>query len=229
MGRGRRAVKIAIVVVAAIVVVGVLAQVLLPRIAAGKVREEVEKYGNVKSVEVKAWPAVKLVWKRADEVRVSAGRLKASPDQAVALLKEAEGVERMRVSVESAEVGGLRLTDAKLEKNGRALRVRGVVSEEAIERALPEGFEVAFVKSEGGTIGVRASGGLFGVSASVEAVAAAEDGKLVARPTGLFLSALKLTVFDDPNVYVEGVEAQPLGRGGGEGARYELSMWASLR
>lgn len=214
---------------AAIVLVGVVAQALLPRIAAGKVRAEVEKYGNVKSVEVKAWPAVKLAWKSADEVKLSAGRLKASPDQAVALLKEAKGVERMRASVESVEIGGLKLTDAKLEKNGSALRLQGAVSEEAIKRALPEGFEAAFVKSEGRTIEVRASGGLFGVRASVEAVAAAEDGKLVVRPTGLFLSALKLTVFDDPNVYVEGVEAHALGSGGGEGARYELSMWASLR
>ncbi len=46
------------------------------------------------------------------------------------------------------------------------------------------------------------SGGLFGVGASVDAVAQAEEGKLVARPTGL-LGALKLTLFESPSVYVE--------------------------
>ncbi len=76
---------------------------------------------------------------------------------------------------------------------------------------------------------MRASGGLFGVGASVDAVAQAEDGKLVVRPTGLLLSALKLTVFESPSVYVEGVEARALASEPGEGARYELSMWASLR
>ena len=44
------------------------------------------------------------------------------------------------------------------------------------------------MRSEEGTVEVRASGGLFGVSASVEAVAQAENGKLVARPTGLLLA-----------------------------------------
>jgi hypothetical protein len=63
----------------------------------------------------------------------------------------------------------------------------------------------------------------------VDAVARAEDGKLVARPSGLLLSALKLTLFESDGVYVEGVEARALGSGPGGEARYELSMWASLR
>jgi LmeA-like phospholipid-binding len=222
-------VRIAMGVGVAIVALLVLAQLVAPGIAARVVRGKVEKYGSVKSVEVKAWPAVKLAWREADEVRVSAGRLKIGPEQAAALLKEAKGTERVRVSMESAEMGGLRLTDTILEKHGSKLRAQGIASEADIKRALPEGIEVALVKSEGGTVEVRASGGLFGVGASVDAVAQAEDGKLVARPTGLLLSALKLTLFESPSVYVEGVEARALGGGSGEGARYELSMWASLR
>jgi hypothetical protein len=227
--RARRPVRIAIGVGVAIVVLVVLAQVLAPRIAARVVRGKLEKYGNVKSVKVKAWPAVKLAWRHADEVKVSAGRLKVSPEQAVALMKEAKGTDDVRASVESVEVGGVRLTDASLSKLGNKLRVQGVISEEGVKQALPEGLEVALLKSEGGMVEVRASGGLFGVSASVDAVAQAEDGKLVARPTGLLLSGLKLTVFEDPSVYVEGVEAHTLASGPGEGARYELSMWGSLR
>ncbi len=221
--------RIAIGVGVAIVALVVLAQVLAPGIAARVVRKKIEKYGSVKSVEVKAWPAVKLAWRHADEVRVSAGRLKVSPEQAVALLKEAKGTDRVQASMESVEVGGLRLTEASLSKHGSALWAEGMVSEEDVKKALPEGFEVALVKSEKGTVEVRASGGLFGVSASVDAVVQAEDGKLVARPTGLLLSALKLTVLENPSVYVEGVEARRLESGPGEGARYELSMWASLR
>jgi LmeA-like phospholipid-binding len=229
-GRGSgRAVKIAGGVVAAIVAVVALAQVLLPGIAARMVREKVERYGTVKSVKVKAWPAVKLVWGEADEVQVRAGQLKVSPEQAVALLKEAKGVNKMDTTAESVEVGGLRLTNTSLQKHGSALRAEGQVSEEDVKRALPEGVEVALVKSENGMVEVSASGGLFGVSASVDAVAKAQDGKLVAQPTAFLLDGLRLTVFEDPSVYVEGVQARALGSVQGAGARYELSMWASLR
>lgn len=215
-------------VVAAVALV-VLAQLLAPGIAARVVRDKLEKYGSVRSVQVKAWPAVKLAWRHADEVRVSAGALRFEPGQAVALLEEARGTDRVWASVESAEVSGVRLSDVRLEKHGSALRAKGVMSEADIRRALPNGFEVALVRSEGGTVQVRASGGLFGVDASVDAVAQAEDGKLVVRPTGFLLSALKLTLFESSSVYVEGVEARALSSGPGGGARYELSMWASLR
>ena len=221
--------RIAIGAGVAIVVLLVLAQLLAPGIAARVVRGKVEQYGSVKSVQVKAWPAVKLAWRHADEVRVSAGRLKFEPEQAVALLKEAKGTDRVRASVESVEVGGLRLTDAKLEKHGSELRAEAVIGEEDIKRALPEGFEGARVKIKGGKVEVRANGWVFGVGASVNAVAQAEEGKLVARPTGLLLSALKLTLFESRSLYVEGVEARALESEPGEGARYALSMWASLR
>ncbi len=224
-----RAVKIAGGVAGAIVAVVALAQVLLPGIAARMVRDKIEKYGTVKSVTVKAWPAVKLVWGEADEVLVRAGRLHVSPGQTVALLKEAKGVDKMDTTAESVEVGGLRLTSTSMHKHGSVLRVQARVSEEDVKRALPEGVELTLVKSEGGTVQVRAGGGLFGVRASVEAVARAEDGKLVARPTAFPLDGLKLTVFEDPSVRVEGVRARALQASPGEGARYELSMWASLR
>ena len=229
-GRGsKRGVKIAGGVAVAIVVVLVLAQVLLPGIAAGIVRRKIEKYGTVESVKVKAWPAVKLVWGEADEVKVKAGRLRLGEGQTVALLMQAKGVKRMDTTAQSVEVGKLRLTNTSLEKHGSALKAEGEVSEEDVKRALPEGIEVTLLKSENGTVVVRASGGLFGVNASVEAVVKAEDGKLVAQPTAFLLDGLKLTVFENPDVYVEGVEASALQISEGEGAKYGLSMWARLR
>jgi hypothetical protein len=135
----------------------------------------------------------------------------------------------VKASAESVEEGKLRLTNTRLEKHGKALRAEGEVSEEDVKRALPEGVEVALVSSEKGAVEVRVSGGLFGVSASVDAVARAEDGKLVARPTAFPLDALKVTIIEAPSVYVEGVQARALRRGEGGGEKYELSMWASLR
>ena len=40
----------------------VLAQLFLPRIAASRIASRVGRYGTVQSVSVKAWPAVKLLW-----------------------------------------------------------------------------------------------------------------------------------------------------------------------
>ena len=51
----------------------VLAQLLLPRIAASRISSRVGRYGTVQSVSVSAWPAVELLWGHADSVRVKAG------------------------------------------------------------------------------------------------------------------------------------------------------------
>ncbi len=61
--------------------------------------------------------------------------------------------------------------------------------------------------SEGGEVEVQAAGGLFGIRASIDAVAAPSDGKLVVHPVGALLSGLQLTLFSDPHVYVQGVGA----------------------
>jgi hypothetical protein len=219
-----RVMRITGAVVAVIVVLGVLAQVLLPGVAANRVRDKVEQYGTVKSVEVKAWPAVRLLFKHADEVKVRAGDLKMSLEQAVKLLEEAKGAGTMVLSAESLEVSPLSLADAKLEKHGDAMHAEGVVSLEGVEKVLPSGFDVQLVKSEAGKITVRASGGPFGANANVEAVAEAEAGKLVVHPTGFLIDGLKLTLFENPSVYIEGVEAHALGA-----SRYRVSMQARLR
>jgi hypothetical protein len=227
--RRRGPVRVAIVGVATVVVVMAVAQVVGPAIAARVVRGRVARYGTVKSVTVKAWPAVTLLWRVADEVSVRAGRLTLTPQQTVGLLKEARGTKRVSAWAESVEEGPLRLREARLEKDGSALRARGLVSEEAVRRALPAGVQVKLLKSERGMVEVRVSGGLFGMNASVEAVGKAEDGKLVVRPVGL-LGGLRVTIFENPDVYVEGVEARAVeGEENGEGRRYELEMWASLR
>jgi hypothetical protein len=73
---------------------------------------------------------------------------------------------------------------------------------------------------------VRASGGLFGVGASVDAVALGREGRLIAHPVGPLLEGLQLTLFSDPHVYVEGVGASVQD---GVPSSYRLSMSASLR
>lgn len=203
-----------------------LIQVILPRVAASRISSRVGRYGTVQSVSVSAWPAVELLWGHADSVRVKANSVALSSAQAATLLWEARGTGHMDVSAERAQVGSLRVSDASLHKRGDALSAQADVTEAAAMAALPKGFSVHLLRSEGGEVEVRASGALFGVGASVNAVAAASQGDLVAHPVGFLVEGLKLTLFSDPHVYVEGVGASVLGE---SPSRYRLTMTARLR
>jgi hypothetical protein len=212
--------------VGAVALAVVLAQAFLPGIAAGRIRERVARYGTVESVSVKAWPAVELLWGNADSVTVRARSLKVSPAQTAKLLWEAKGVNDMEMTADSAQEGPLRLNDVSFSKRGKALTAQARMTEADVRAALPEGFDVQLVKSEDGAVEVRASGGLFGVGASVDAIAGASEGKLVAHPLGLLLEGVRLTLFSDPHVYVQGVGARVEA---GQPLSYRLTMRASLR
>jgi len=213
--------------VGAIALVLALAQVVLPRIAASRIRARVGKYGTVESVSVTAWPAVKLLWGSADSVTVSAKSLRISPAQTAKLLWEARGVNDMELTAPSAREGQLRLSDVSFAKHGKALSAHARMTAADVTAALPTGFDVQLVKSEGGEVEVRASGGLFGIGAAVDAVASAHEGKLIVRPRGLLLEGLQLTLFSAPHIYVEWVSASAV-TGPAGGSTYRMAMLASL-
>lgn len=219
----RRGVRIALWVAGGIVVLLGLAQIFLPKLAASRVSSRIGKYGKVDHVRVSAWPAVELLWGDADSIQVHASKLRVNPGQTAKLLEEARGVQRLDATVASAEEGPLPASDVTLRKRGSRITAQAFVSEADVAAALPAGFGVQLLGSHDGEVEVRASGGLFGVGASVEAVAQASEGKLVVRPRGGLLEALKLTLFSDPRVYVEGVGATRSGAG------FELSLDARLR
>lgn len=219
-------VRITLWLVGALLALLVLAQVFLPKIAVSRIRSRVGRYGTVQSVSVSAWPALKLLWGSVDSVRVKAGSLTLSPAQAGKLLWEARGTGNMDVSAESVKVGPLRVSDASLRKRGSALTAQALASEADVRAALPAGFGVRLLRSEGGEVEVQATGGLFGVNASVNAVAGASNGKLVAHPLGFLIEGLRLTLFADPHVFVEGVGASVEGE---QPLSYRLTMSARLR
>ena len=120
-GRGGKAAWIALGAVGVIVVLLVLVQIFLPGIAANRVRSRVQRYGSVESVSVKAWPAVKLLWGKADSVDVRAGSLRLSQGQIGKLLGEAREAGSVQASARSVAAGPLQLQDATLQKHGSTL------------------------------------------------------------------------------------------------------------
>lgn len=226
MRRGSRARRLSRLAVAALVLLAVLAQVLLPIVAASKIRSRVGRYGRVESVSVSAFPAVKLLWGDADSVTVKAGSLALTPSQAAALLWESRGVGRMNLSAVSVRVGGLALERARLRKRGDSLSAQAITTGAQVQAALPEGVGLTLLGSGEGKVRVQATGALFGVQSSVEAVGEASEGKLVGHPVGLFLEDLRLTLFSDPHVAIDGVGARVVSR---QPLSYALSMSAILR
>ena len=205
-----------------------VAQVVLPGVAASTVSSRVRRYGSVQSVSVTAWPAVKLLWGDADSVRVRALSLRLSPQQAAGLVWEGRGTSSIVMTAAHVQLGPLRLSGVSLHKRGDALTAQASTSAADVGAALPPGISVALLRSEAGSVEVRASGGLFGLSASLVAVAEAREGRLIARPLGLLLGGFQLTLFASAHVYVEGIGASTV-NSPGEAPGYRLQMSARLR
>jgi hypothetical protein len=220
--------------IGALVVLGmVLAQLFLPSLAARRVRDRVARYGTVKSAHVSAFPAVKLLWGKADSVSVSASALAVAPAQIASLLWEAHDVDRMTVTADSTTLSvpslpsGLNISNTRMDKHGEVIHASAVLTQQQLDAALPGGFHIEPVASEDGSVEARASGGFFGLQASINALVKPIDGKLVVEPQNLpFGGFAKVTLFSDPHLRVQSVglrvlRSQPL--------TYGLSLSATLR
>jgi hypothetical protein len=224
----RKSARIAAVLAGGIVLLLVLAQFVLPGIAADRISTRLSRYGKVESVDVKAFPALKLLWHKADSVTVRAASLRLTPAQTASLLWEARGLNHVDLTASSMTEGPLRLHDVSVHKRAKALTAQAQTTATDANSTQSEDFGLQLLGSEAGQVKVRARGGLFGVGGSVDAVVLASEGKLVARPVAFPLDALTLTLFSEPHVYVTGVGVRAVnGTGGAPG--YQLAIRANLR
>ncbi|MGA9858169.1 MAG: hypothetical protein WBQ18_09930, partial [Solirubrobacteraceae bacterium] len=78
---------------ALLVVVGLLVgQLVLPGIAAQRLRSQLSRSAQVLSVSVSAFPAVKLLWHHADRVVIRLGRYHPAPGSLGATLEQSADV-----------------------------------------------------------------------------------------------------------------------------------------
>jgi hypothetical protein len=203
-----------------------LAQVFGPGIAASAIRSRLSPYGRVDRVEVKATPAIELLWGEADSVTVNAPRLSLTPARTVSLLAEARATSHVDATVASLALGPLRLQHAHLVKSGSELTGEAMLPATAAAAALPRGTRVGLISSDAGHVRVAVSGSLFGVGATVQAVAEANAGALIAHPAAFPFSSFRLTLFSDPRLAVEAVGASVASRAP---LTYRLTMAARLR
>lgn len=201
----RRIAAIAALVVA-IVVLGV-AQLVLPGIAARRIRTRLSAYGSVRSVSVQAFPAIELLWHHADSVHISLASYQSGSGQVGSLLGQLGGVGSLVVGADQLDVGLLRLRDATLRKRGQTLSAAARVSEADLRAAVPFLDGVVPVASGDGSLILRGAVTVLGVTARATATVLTRGGALIVSPNVAFGALATLTLFSDPHVAVRRVSA----------------------
>jgi hypothetical protein len=187
----------------------VASQLLLPRLAESRLRSELAKTGSVTSVEVHAFPALKLLVKRADSVRV---RMRTARIGAGDLGDRLAGTRRthsLDARVTTASLGPLKLRDVRLEKDGDELSGSASLDDSDLQSALPVDLGLHPVSSSDGALVMEADVGPVAIRARLSA----SDGALLIAPDGLLGGFASVRVFDDPRVRVLSVAAEDRANG----------------
>ena len=198
---------IALAVVGVVLAVLIVAQLALPGIAASRLRDQLAHSGTVLSVQVSAFPAIKLLWHHADKVVIRMGRYQSGASDLGNRLSDAAGVGTIDASVQELDSGALTLRNATLIKRGSELTGAATVLTADLRAAVPFLDNVQPIASGDGRLTLRGTASLLGLRASVNATAAAQNGALVVAPDVPFGGIATITLFDHPNVRVQSVSA----------------------
>ena len=185
----------------------IVAQLVLPGIAEQRVRSRLSQSGTVLQVKITAFPAIKLLWGDADSVVIRLGRYTAGASGIGSSLNRSADVGTLDASAQEVDSGALTLRDATLHKRGRELTGSATVMESDLRSAVPFLTGVTPIASSGGSLVLRGTASLLGLSASVDAVVAARDGALVVAPDVPFGGIATITLFSDPQIRVQSVSA----------------------
>ena len=200
-----------------------LAQLLLPSLAAQRLRDRLAASGSGVSVHVEAFPALELLWHHADRVVIHMDRYRSGAGNLSRLLAQAGDVGTLEASVGELDTGLLTLRQASLTKRGARLAGSAAVAEADLRRALPILTDVTPVASPGGELILRGTVTVLGARLTAEATVAARNGGIVLTPDVPFGALASITVFTDPRVYVSALSATPSAGG------FTVSATASLR
>jgi hypothetical protein len=198
---------IALGIAGLVLLVLVVAQLVLPGIAARHLRDQLARSGTVLSVKVNAFPAIKLLWHQADSVVIRLGRYRSGASHIGGTLSGASDVGTLDASVQQLESGAITLHDVTLEKRGSEMSAAATVMEADLRSAVPFLSNVTPVASSGGQLIMRGTASLLGLSATVDAVVAAHNGALVVAPDVPFGGVATITLFDNPHIRIQSVSA----------------------
>jgi hypothetical protein len=216
----RRTVLIAL---AAIVGVLVIAQLALPALAENRLRAKLGEFGTVSSVDVRAFPAITLLWQHADRVRVRMSDYRSGQSSLADFLVKTRHVGELDVGVERLTSGGLTLRDVGLHKAGDDLEGEAAVTVRDLKSALPPGLDVRPVGADDQGIVFEGRASVLGVGAALRVRASVIDGGVRLQPEIPFGGIVGVGVFSDDRVEVTSLGGHPRADG------YTLVAHARLR
>lgn len=197
----RPAVGAAVLVLALLV----LSQVALPVLAEDRLRTELAETGTVTSVHVSAFPALKLLFEKADSVRVRMSSASVGVGDLGDRLASTGRAGEVDFEVAELSLGPLAIRDVSLAKDGDDLVGTASITSADLAAALPVDLGLQPVESADGALVVEAQVGPVAVRGRLSD----SDGTLVIAPDGLLGGFASVTVFEDPRVRVDGVTARP--------------------
>jgi hypothetical protein len=202
-----------------LVVVLIVGQIVLPRVAARRLRAGLERHGSDVRVQVEAMPAIKLLWHRADRVTVRVGHLRpggsGSGTSLPDLLADTKAADRLDVSVALLDARQLRIHDVGLRKKGNTLVAHVRVTAAAIDAALPPRLRISARQIAPDRLAVSGGTRVFGRQFAGRALILIDGrGRIVLRPDGIPLASLvTVPVFSDDRVAVDGMTTSSTGDG----------------
>jgi hypothetical protein len=200
--------RIAVLTAAGLVLlVLVVAQLLLPGIAAQELRDELAQSGTVLEVKVSSFPAIKLLWHKADSVVVRMGRYRSGASHLGDTLGRAADSGSLDASAQALIVGPLIFRNATLRKRGSELTASATVTEANLRSAVFFLDNVEPIASKNGRLVLRGNASFLGLHATVDATVSARDGALVVAPNIPLGGIAAITLFDNPHVQVTSVTA----------------------
>jgi hypothetical protein len=220
----------ALLAVAGLLVVALIAaQLLLPGVAEDNLKSDLEKQGSDVTVSVKAFPAVKLLFGRADDVTIDVANLRPDEtgddgDSLSDLIAETKKTKQLDVHVKVLEDKLLRMQDVRLKKDGNKLTAVVKLLKSDVDEALPAELRLTDTKVPNG-LAVAGSTDVFGEQIEAEAkIYADDDGSLVLEPSDDLLGDLvSVPIFEDDRVAVDSISAKNSGDG------YEVTARGHLR
>ncbi|MBV8954510.1 MAG: hypothetical protein JO179_10250 [Solirubrobacterales bacterium] len=202
--------RLAVIVAAGVVVLLlILTQLLLPRIAAQRLRDRLSRSGDVLHVEVHAFPAIELLWHHADRVVIRLAEYRAPAGDLGSQLAQAGDVGTLDAQAARVDSGLLTLHDARLRKRGDELTGTATVNTQELRAAVPFLDDLRPVASADGQLTLRGTASLFGITGSVDATVATDAGRLIVRPNVPLGALATVTLFDSPHVEIQSVSARP--------------------
>ena len=205
----------------------VAAQLMLPGLAERRLRSDLEPNGSRVRVDVEAFPAIKLLWQRADRVAVEVSDFTSGGDTGQSgsladLLARTKATDELDVHVDVLADRRLRMQDVRLRKDGDALVADVALRTADVDAALPARLRVTGSDAEGITVAGVTS--VFGAQLRARArVLADDEGRIVLRPEGIPLASLvTVPVFSDARIAAEAISARPTSDGFAVSARGRL-------